>query len=255
MKEIESAFLQKQVRPLERFLLGLPLGRLFTGILYTIHNHLLEKLDLEDFGNGRLSLSSAEVGRMFMAPDESVVSVLRLSEQDDFTPAGFNVKSDNEFVQEGKPVVVVAYQDIDGPGLRLDSLHLARVMLIPDAPARFCTAAFGLMACTANRHGFKKITLFAGGNGPPPEQEEEGDLVGYMVWPKFGFDAELIPADLNLEPRLSHCRSVLEVTRFDSCWWEQHGRGREMWFDLAPSSRSWKVLLNYIYVALAGSAQ
>ena len=124
-------------------------------------------------------------------------------------------------------------------------------MLDADAPARLCTIAFGLMVCTAFRRGFKQVTLFAGGNGPPPDDIEDGDLIGYMVWPKFGFDAQLLPADLNGEPRLRHCHSVLDVIRVDSNWWEQKGRGREMAFDLTSHSRSWDVLLNYLYTAIA----
>lgn len=167
MTQSEAEFLRQNIEPLEAQLLTLPLGSLFTGDLYTSETQRLRGLDLEDFADGPISLSPAEVGRLFMAPDESIVSINRLREQDDGTPAGVNVKSDNEFVQLGTLVEVVAYQDADGPGVRLDSLHLARVMLDREAPARLCTVAFGLMACTAFRRGFKQITLFAGGNGPP----------------------------------------------------------------------------------------
>lgn len=251
MTENEAAFLEEQVIPLEQYLLELPLGGLFTGEIYTGINEPLTALELEGFGAEKIQLTPVEVGRLFMAPDESIVRILRLRAQADGTPAGFNVWSDNEFVQQGDPVLVVAYQDEDGPGVRLDSLHLARIMLDSDAPARLCTVAFGLMVCTAYRRGFKQVTLFAGGNGPPPVDLEDGDLIGYLVWPKFGFDAQLIPADLNGEPRLRHCHSVLDVVRADSDWWEQHGRGREMTFDLTAHSRSWNVLLNYLYTALA----
>lgn len=246
----EIAFLKQNVEPTEAQLLALPLGGLFTGQLYTSATRPLLGLELENFADGTMSLSPAEVGRLFMAPDESIVSVFLLGEQDDGTPAGVNVKSDNDFVEEGSLVEVVAYQDATGPGVRLDSLHLARVMLDQDAPARLCTVAFGLMACTAYRRGFKQITLFAGGNGPPAN-DPDGDMVGYLVWPKFGFDAPLVAADLNAAPHLGHCRSVLDLVRIDSAWWEQHGRGKEMAFDLSPGSQSWNVLLNYLFEAFA----
>lgn len=251
MTEFEEAFLEGKVNPLEEYLLALPLGELFTGDIYTSDDVPLLALNLEGFGTEQITLAAAEVGRLFMAPDESIVQFLRLSEQHDGTPAGFNVWSEGPFVQEGEPVHIVAYQDENGPGVRLDSLHLARIMLDPEAPARLCTVAFGLMVCTAFRLGFKQVTLYAGGNGPPPAVVEDGDLIGYLVWPKFGFDAQLIPADINAEPRLRHCHSVLDVVRTDSDWWEQHGRGREMTFDLTANSRSWIVLLNYLYTALA----
>ncbi len=251
MTEIDAAFLEGQIIPLEEYLLSLELAELFTGRIYTSPNQPLTALALEGLGDETIELTPAEVGRLFMAPDESILRILRLQEQPDGTPAGVNVWSDNDFVQEGDPVLVVAYQDTDGPGVRLTSLHLARIMLDADAPARLCTMAFGLMVCTAFRRGFKQVTLFAGGNGPPPDDIEDGDLIGYLVWPKFGFDAELLPADLNGEPRLRHCHSVLDVIRADSDWWEQNGRGREMTFDLTSDSRSWDVLLNYLYTALA----
>jgi hypothetical protein len=251
MTEIDAAFLEGQIIPLEEYLLSLELAELFTGMIYTSPNQPLTALTLEGLGEETIELTPAEVGRLFMAPDESILRILRLEEQPDGTPAGVNVWSDNDFVQEGEPVLVVAYQDTDGPGVRLTSLHLARIMLDADAPARLCTIAFGLMVCTAFRRGFKQVTLFAGGNGPPPDDIQDGDLIGYMVWPKFGFDAQLLPADLNGEPRLRHCHSVLDVIRTDSDWWEQKGRGREMAFDLTSHSRSWDVLLNYLYTAIA----
>lgn len=63
-------------------------------------------------------------------------------------------------------------------------------------------------------------------------------MVGYQVWPKFGFDAPLIAADLNREVRFARCGSVLDVVELDAEWWAANGRGIEMRFDLAPESRS-----------------
>src|SRR5699024_4907467 len=95
------------------------------------------------------------------------------------------------------------------------------------------------------------ISLFAGGDGPPAADLEDGDLIGYFVWPKFGFDAPLLPVDLNMAPdHIRDCTSVLGVVEADPAWWEAHGRGREMYFDLTADSASWKVLLNYLYTVL-----
>lgn len=247
----ESLFLDQQVIPLEKFLLSHPLGSLFTGVLYTPDNALLTSVELDGFAPGTITLTAAEVGRLFLAPDESIVSFSRLPEQPNGNPAGFNVSSDNGFVLDGAPVVVIAYQDSHGTGVRLDSIHLARIMFSPDAPARLCSVAIGLMACTAYRYGFRQLTLFAGGSGPLPLQPEADDLIGYFIWPKFGFDAPLIAADINMWPKLQGCASVLDVMARDSVLWEQHGRGREMSFDLAAGSRSWRVLINYLFNAFA----
>jgi hypothetical protein len=251
MTVIDPVFLAGFVDPLEKFLLGLPIGSLFTGELYNLSNDRFPGLMLEGFSNEPMWLDSTTVGRLFMAPDGSTVAALDVGEGDDGTPAGVKMVSDNDFVQEDDPVTIVAYQDQDGPCVRVDSLHLVRVMLNEDTPARFCTIAFGLMACTAFRHGFSRISLFAGGNGPPPADLDDGDLIGYFVWPKFGFDAELLPVDLNAAPgHIRRCNSVLSVVEADEEWWETYGRGREMYFDLAAGSASWKVLLNYLYKVL-----
>lgn len=251
MTVIDLAFLTESVEPLEEFLLSLPIGSLFTGELYKVSDERFPGLSLEGFSEQPMWLDATSVGRLFMAPDGSTVAALNASEGDDGTPAGVKMISDNEFVQEDEPVTIVAYQDEDGPRVRIDSLHLVRVMLNKDAPARFCTIAFGLMACTAYRLGFTKISLFAGGQGPPPVDLEDGDLIGYFVWPKFGFDAPLLPVDLNRAPaHIRGCNSVLGVVEADAAWWEGHGRGQEMYFDLAPRSTSWMVLLNYIYTVL-----
>lgn len=251
MTLIDPEFLAENVERLEEFLLSLPIGTLFTGELYQLSDERFTGLSLEGFSEEPMWLDAASVGRLFMAPDESTVAALNVSEGDDGTPAGVKVISDNEFVQEDKPVTIVAYQDEGGPRVRIDSLHLVRVMLNEAAPARFCTVAFGLMACTAYRHGFTRISLFAGGDGPPAADLEDGDLIGYFVWPKFGFDAPLLPVDLNMAPdHIRDCTSVLGVVEADAAWWEAHGRGREMYFDLAADSASWKVLLNYLYTVL-----
>lgn len=232
-------------------LLAHPLGGLFSGDLYDINGEPIIGLKLPDMGKAGLDLNAADIGRLFMAPDESEVEVLTLRERDDGTPAGVNVVSTNSFVQEGEGVAVIAYQDVDGAGVRLDAINLKRVMLVAEAPERFCTIAFGLMACTAYRLGFAEITLFAAGRGFGQVALDEDDLVGYQVWPKFGFDAPLIAADLNRHARFARCRSVQEVVELDPEWWAANGRGIEMRFDLAPESRSWRVLLNYLYSVFA----
>lgn len=244
---VYNEYLIASVAPLEQMLCASELGAFFTGELYITPEQRLDVLNMEILDGGPVALSPEQVGRLFMAADTSIVAIRNSAEQQDGTPAGVKVLSDNDFVQPGEPVTIIAYQDEEGPGVRVDSLYLARVMLDDDAPARFCTVAFGLMACTAYRLGFKKITLFAAGNGRGGLQLDDDDMVGYQVWPKFGFDAPLVPADLNANPELARCSSVLDVVDADPVWWETHGRGREMAFDLTPRSRSWTILLDYLY--------
>lgn len=93
--------------------------------------------------------------------------------------------------------------------------------------------------------------LFAAGIGPIDPNDPDG-FVGFAVWPKFGFDAPLLPAELNAAPSaaLRACETVQDVIAIDADWWEEHGRGRDMRFNLTADSRSWKVLLNYLYDVL-----
>lgn len=246
----QNEFLEKNIKPLENMLLGHELGGLFTGVLYSKGNVLLDTETIEIFENQPLRLKPIEFGRLFMALDDSLVAVHRHNEGEDGTPAGVEVESDNAFIEEDELISVVAYEDVAGLVVRLNCLRLKRIVLDAAAPDRLATIAFGLMACTAYRLGFTKITLFAAGQGPIDAPDE---MVGYQVWPKFGFDAELTAADLNAAPgHLRHCRSVLEVTTTDAQWWSDNGSSREMQFDLAVGSRSWEVLLDYIYQALAG---
>ena len=108
------------------------------------------------------------------------------------------------------------------------------------------------MAISAYRLGFDHIALYAAGNGPVDPNDPDG-FVGFSVWPKFGFDAQLNPAELSAAPSdpLRACQTVQDVIAVDPYWWNMHGRGRDMRFDLTANSRSWTILLNYLYRALA----
>jgi len=240
----------QQISELQNKLLALPLGTLFTGQLYDENDSPITELNLPDMGNTGLNLNAAEIGRLFMAPDESIVSIRTLREQHDGTPAGINVLSSNTFVQPGEKVAVVAYSDINGNGVRIEALYLSRILLEHDAPERLCTIAFGLQACTAFLLGFAEITLFAAGRGRGDVELDMDDMVGYQVWPKFGFDAHLEPADLNAHAHLAKCKSVQDVINRDPEWWAANGHGIEMRFDLTPNSRSWQILLDYLYDVL-----
>jgi hypothetical protein len=247
----QFVFYQSSVHPVEQLLLQHELGSLFTGKLFQGEIEPFTGLDIQEFGDQPLSLSAQQVGMLFMAPDESVVKVYKVRERMDGAPAGVSVQSDNPFVQPEQPVEVIAYRGEHGGALQVRNLYVRRLILEQDAPERFCTVAFGLMAVTAYKLEFDKITLFAAGCGPI-EADDPDELVGFLVWPKLGFDAPLNAVDLQGADHLQHCRSVQDVMEIDPVWWAERGTGREMTFDLSPGSRSWRILLNYLYGALEG---
>jgi hypothetical protein len=220
-------FYTTDVLPMEQLLLGHEVADFFRGHLYLYVEGQPEgipllELDLPDLGEGPLTLSPVDVGRLFFAPDESLIDVGKVSEGDDGSPAGFTVVSDSPLVQQGHPIEVIAYRKIHGPALLLKDLHLRTVLLAPDAPKRLATVAFGLMATTAYRLGFAEITLFAAGRGPM-RRDEPDKLVGYAVWPKFGFDAELELIDLQTAPE----RANAVVAFWTLTRWRRSG-GRRM---------------------------
>jgi hypothetical protein len=207
-------------------------------------------ITIEQPGGATIDLDESETGRLFMIPDGSIVWALTLWEQDE-APAGLDVMSNSPFMDEDENTSVIAFRDAEGTSLYVDALHIRRLMLAGDAPERLATVAFGLMAITAYRLGFDHISLFAAGNGPIDPDDPEG-FVGFAVWPKFGFDALLEPAELNAAPSeaVRACRTVQEVIAADPDWWNVHGRGRDMRFDLSADSLSWTILLNYLYQSL-----
>ncbi|MBJ7312304.1 hypothetical protein ACFOLJ_19555 [Rugamonas sp. CCM 8940] len=207
-------------------------------------------ITIDQPGGATLDVDESETGRLFMIPDGSIVWALTLREQGE-APAGLDVMSNNPFMAEDENTSVIAYRDEEGTSLHVDALFIRRLVLTGDAPDRLATIAFGLMAISAYRLGFNHISLFAAGNGPIDPDDPDG-LVGFAVWPKFGFDAPLEPAELNMAPSeaLRGCRTVQEVIAVDPEWWNVRGRGRDMRFDLSADSRSWGILLNYLYQSL-----
>jgi hypothetical protein len=111
------------------------------------------------------------------------------------------------------------------------------------------------MAITAYRLGFTRISLLGAGRGPLPAADAD-TMVGYAVWPKFGFDAPVAPVELDRFPNraLYRASTIQDVRKAAPGWWEDHGSGRTMSFDLTAGSRSWSILLNYLYTALQKDA-
>lgn len=121
---------------METLLLEHPLGGLITGQLFQGEDEIFAGLEPPDFGATPPVLSSEQVARLFMAPDESIVRVLRLAEQADGSPAGFSVCSDTPFVQPGQPVEVIAYRSENGAALQVSNLDVCNLLLDSEAPKR-----------------------------------------------------------------------------------------------------------------------
>ncbi|MCL2894118.1 hypothetical protein [Brenneria tiliae] len=126
--------------------------------------------------------------------------------------------------------------------LFIDSLHIDRFFLNKQqTPPTMGTVTFALCAITAHLAGLSQISLLAAGG-----KRFNNRYVGYKVWPKFGFDAPLLPDETVNAPHLAYCRSVQDVMAEDIAWWEEQGGQRLMTFDLTAHSTSWQRLLLYI---------
>jgi len=75
------------------------------------------------------------------------------------------------------------------------------------------------------------------------------DENGYYTWPRFGFDGPL-PRRLgrSLPPACRDAVGVLDLMQSAAgrIWWRQHGFTLPVVFDLAPASRSRRVLAQYL---------
>lgn len=88
--------------------------------------------------------------------------------------------------------------------------------------------------------GFKAIKTSAA--------REAGVFNGYSTWAKFGYNAKL-PAAIRaqLPAGLQGVRSMHELRKTEAgrSWWTEHGRTIDMRFNLAPNSRSQRLLKDY----------
>lgn len=247
----DQRFTDENISRAEAILLGHEIARTyFRGELYDRSNRSLLGLSLERHGGGALVLDAATTGRLFMIPDGSTVWATNVGENQD-GPSGLDVRSTSPFLAEGEQNSVVAFLDEAGSAIWVEALYVRRLMFAHSAPQRLATVAFGLMAATAYRLGFAHISLFAAGHGPLRPADPDA-FIGYAVWPKFGFDAPVSPVELNRQAarELLQSVSVQDVIARNPQWWMDHGTGRTMRFDLTPGSRSWSILLHYLYEAL-----
>jgi len=84
------------------------------------------------------------------------------------------------------------------------------------------------------------------------------DENGYYTWPRFGFDG-ILPESIRrrLPMGVKHSITVLDLMECEKgrSWWREHGATIRVAFDLAPGSRSRKVLMRYVRIKTASLAQ
>lgn len=107
---------------------------------------------------------------------------------------------------------------------------------------------FGAMVDAGQRLGFDQIITHAA---------KSGAMVGYKVWPRFGYDAPLPPSTIQgLPPELSGARRLSDLMTSEQgrAWWNNHGGGVNLTFDLKPDSLSMKTWKAYQAAKTAISA-
>lgn len=203
-----------------------------------------------NLGYGRdLDLDAAQAAALFLLLNRSRVDLRQVDAGDGVAPPGLYFYSMNGWIQPGHWNSVGIYTTVDGQGVYLNSF-LDHIFYRDDndVPDRLATAGFVLLAVAAHRLGFRKISLLAAGGAPQFRADwgAEG-MIGYVVWPKFGFDAPVQAEEVAGVTKLEDCRTVQAVLECDPVWWEKEGgNGRVMEFDLTPRSASWSVLINYV---------
>jgi hypothetical protein len=239
------------IRKIESLLLDHEIARsYFRGELYDRLGNRFDGVSLELIGGNPVQLDMETSARLFMIPDKSTARVLNVNEHGN-SPAGMKIHFVNSFVPEGELNSVIVIRIEKTPGVWCDALYIETMMLRQDAPAGLCTVAFGLMAVTAWRLGFDHIQVYAAGRGPLHPADPDA-IIGYCIWPKFGFDAPVNVAEMSRHPTVSMhgLSTVQEVVARTPAWWEACGSGRLMQFDLCPTSQSWSILIKYLWTTL-----
>jgi len=130
--------------------------------------------------------------------------------------------------------------------LKLDSVTVARSRRRQGMGRE----AFARQLEEARKLGVDRIELLAARNDDPRFLQ-----VGYKVWPKFGFDADLDPpraAGLPKGLRRARRLSDLLAEPGGRDWWEKHGWSIRLEFDMTAGSRSWQAWRHYVQRKQAG---
>jgi hypothetical protein len=132
-------------------------------------------------------------------------------------------------------------EEVGTTGLFIEGLHIDHFFLNERrTPASLGTFALALCAITAHLAGLSHISLIAAGGKGFSRRH-----IGFKVWPRLGFDADLLPGETAGMPGLQACRTVQDVLATDPAWWDTHGSQRRMTFDLTADSASWRKLVPY----------
>ncbi|QDD65575.1 hypothetical protein EJD96_16120 [Herbaspirillum seropedicae] len=226
----------------------------FSGDGLTLNGTQVQPIDIVPLRRN-FTLDVQALSHLFLLlNDSSVVVVERTKTGVDGSPPGVYLESNHPFIEKGHVNCVGIYEN-DNHGLFVDGVYIDHVFFdkkAGGAPDKLGTVGFFLLAYMAYETDLEEITLLAGGGAPKHAADWAiPNMVGYKVWPKFGFNAPLEPDEVKNAPHLSSCKTVWDVIRIDAAWWEDtDGNGRVMRFDLSPFSKSWRVLLSYIKHAL-----
>lgn len=115
---------------------------------------------------------------------------------------------------------------------------------------RLAARSLVIQARAAQELGFRHIVLDAVGDYNLARLKFQDDRwVGYWVWPRLGFDAE-VPSSVTrrLSSHLQYCRLVSDLLRIPGGLdeWELYGESlKGAKFDLTAQSVSWQLLAQY----------
>lgn len=189
-------------------------------------------------------LSTLEFAQLFSIFDGSRVhkQAEKRPSLDDAPPGLYFTVVNNKVIQnQHKNRSGLFIEEAGATDLFIEGLHLDHFFLNErKTPSRLGTFAFTLCAITAHLAGLGHISLVAaGGKGFNIRH------IGYRVWPRLGFDADLLPGEIDGVPHLQACQTVQDVLATDLAWWDENGSQRRMTFALAADSVSWQKLVPY----------
>lgn len=189
-------------------------------------------------------LSTLEFAHLFSVFDGSRVHQQAQKDfgPDDAPPGLYFTVINNKVIQgPHKNRLGLFAEEIGTTDLFIDGLHIDHYFLNEhQTPRNLGTFAFTLCAITAHLAGLGHVSLVAAGG-----QGFNKRHVGFKVWPKLGFDADLLAGETAGAPYLEDCQTVQSVLALDPAWWDTHGSQRLMTFDLSASSTSWEKLIIY----------
>jgi hypothetical protein len=179
------------------------------------------------------------------AADGATLSILADGDSVMVMTTGHGYKAHREFVREGDKLVCHNGSfHIDKEGTGKDARPVN-----PALPRGADLLANQIRAL--QKLGVDRIRTYAAGNRDSAAVED--GYVGYKVWPKLGYDAQISDRTLRklppeLKEQMGDSKSILDLykTQAGQTWWAEHGHGLNATFDLTPGSRSMKTLEAYL---------